>query len=456
MILDDYLLEQQRPLPERPKAGIDAFLQLRAREFDVLHHGSQMIIQKKHTAASPAVSDITIGGRSIRALGGGLLSPPLVSFVVIAWNYGKYVGATIDSIRRQDYPHFECLVINNGSTDNSADVIAKHIEGDGRFRVETLPENLGQLGAAFWALDKIKGGFVTFVDADDVLFESYASTHVQAHMSLPRSVAFTSTNVTEMDADGRALASAGMYVDIKRSHLVQGLKPGQAVLRLPSISDMDYENLAANTATAPRWVKGWLWGPGTANMYRASILRLVKRGDGNAYMRSADGYFNYICHGFAGSALISETRSGYRLHAENYFSVRESFPSLRPGTIEYDVRAQEATITDIDFMLANAKSFAWMLNDAYWDVIDLLTRREKKHLRNYYSDKRLFELFVKYSPTIKSEFRKRVFCREILARFSGGQARSILRAGFSGRLGMRAYYEIAASPFGRAKRIFRK
>ena len=114
------------------------------------------------------------------------LSPPLVSFVVICWNYAQYVAEAIASIRAQDYLHFECLVINNGSTDRSGEEIARAVGEDKRFTVVTFDENLGQLGAALWALDHIKGSFVTFVDADDVLFSTFASTHVQVHLALRR------------------------------------------------------------------------------------------------------------------------------------------------------------------------------------------------------------------------------------------------------------------------------
>ena len=72
---------------------------------------------------------------------------PLVSLVLINWNYANFIGATIDSIKRQDYPWFEAIVVDNGSTDESRDIIAAHVGDDPRFRVLCLDQNLGQLGA---------------------------------------------------------------------------------------------------------------------------------------------------------------------------------------------------------------------------------------------------------------------------------------------------------------------
>ena len=457
MIIDDYQWELHRAANDRPKAGIDAFLLLKSEELELEHIGYQIIVRKTGYAKSRGTSDFSIAGKNVSALTGGMLAPPLVSFVVIAWNYGQYVGQALDSIKRQDYPHFECLVINNGSTDNTDDVVARHVADDSRFRVVTLPQNLGQLGAAFWALDKIAGGFVTFVDADDVLMENYASTHIQAHMALVQNVAFTSSNVTEVDAAGSILASGYSSLAIKRTDLTHGFRSAPSVLRLPMVSNEQFETIARNTATAPRSVKGWLWGPGTANMYRASVLRLVSRGDGNTtFMRSADGYFNVLCHGLAGSALIAIPLSGYRLHSTNYFSNIESLNGVRQGNTTYNDRAIAATVTDIDFLLGNSKKLSWILYSPYWDFVDGVTRSEVKHLRKTYASSAMFDVFIKNAPVLRDVFGPRVFSREILQRYSGRQARRILRAGFGGHLPPRALLEIVSFALRPLRRLVRK
>lgn len=455
MILDDYLWQPAKPAAERPQPGIDAFLQARSGEYEVLHNDYQVIIRKTWSHPQRTTSDFTIGGRSIEEVSGGSIKPPLVSFVVIAWNYGRYVGATIDSIKAQDYPNFECLVIDNGSTDDSAEVIARHVGDDSRFRIATLPENLGQLGAAFWSLNKIKGGFVTFVDSDDVLLSTYASMHVQAHLALRQSVAFTSSSVAETDAVGNILAAAGGGAIDSQSQ-TRNLHAEASVLRLPTVSQQDFQQLSSRTLLVPKSASGWQWSPGTANMYRASHLRLVQRGGEARYMRSADGYFNFMCHGFGGSALIDMVLSGYRLHGENAFSNHESSPWLRSGSPEYYRLSQGATLTDIDFLLANAGRYVWMLDGGFWSVLDLITRETPKRLRRFYSDPKVFDIFLANAPKLAAEFRSRVFCREILARFSGSQARKILRAGHGGRLKQRAYGEIALSEMRKALSFLRK
>src|ERR1700730_5642957 len=66
----------------------------------------------------------------------GSVREPLVSLVVVNWNYARFVCDTVNSIAEQSYRRFECLVIDNGSDDDSATTIAAQIEGDPRFRLE--------------------------------------------------------------------------------------------------------------------------------------------------------------------------------------------------------------------------------------------------------------------------------------------------------------------------------
>ncbi|RWL49303.1 MAG: glycosyltransferase [Mesorhizobium sp.] len=437
MILDDYRWGRDQPAAKRPAVGMEAFLQQIAGEFELLHQDQQIVIRKIKIggASIGATKSFTIAGRDIGELAGGALSAPLVSFVVINWNYGRYVGATIDSIRRQDYPHFECIVINNGSTDDSAEVIARHIEGDPRFRMETLAQNHGQLGAALWSLDKVNGGFVTFVDADDVLFDNYASMHIQVHMALRRSVGFTSANVAEMDSTGKTLTASYLHHRLDKTDAQRGLRGEQTVLRLPTVSPSQYRFLDANTATIPRWHTGWLWAPGSANMFRASVLRLLRLDDGSKpRMTAADGYFNTICHAVAGSALIDMPLSGYRLHSSNYFAAGESIEGMRGGTRSYAAKSQQFTYESVRFLVEQSDRFDWLLGPEFWPTVDRVTRESGRELRDYFRNELAVEIFRQNAPQLRSVFGDEEFRREITNRFPGTQARSILRAGFGGRI----------------------
>jgi glycosyltransferase involved in cell wall biosynthesis len=399
------------------------------REVSQLNVTQRIALEDAQTGIS---SGFTIAGQEIERLAGGAFGPPLVSFVVINWNYARFVGEAIDSIRQQNYPHLECIVINNGSTDDSARVITQHVGGDRRFRVVTLAENLGQLGAACWALDKVNGGFVTFVDADDILFRDYASVHVQAHMAMSRPVAFTSSNAAEMDAQGQALTSTFGHFGQRKAGTVEGLCHMSEALRVPTVAPEDYDELLARVAIVPRRAAAWIWGPGTANMFRTSILRLVKLGDGNRpIMRSADGYFNVVCHAVAGSALIDMNLSARRVHGDNYFALRENFPDLRSGTRSYAHRSSESSADNIEPFLRNAEDFSWMLGDGYFRTIDQVSRAgpRLRRLRRFYRNTSVVAMFVEHAVALKRALGTARLCVEVVVRFSPVAAIRIIRAG---------------------------
>ena len=60
---------------------------------------------------------------------------PLVTVVTPAYNVAKYVGETVDSVLRQTFRDFEYLVVDDGSVDNSVDVVKAHVGDDPRFRL---------------------------------------------------------------------------------------------------------------------------------------------------------------------------------------------------------------------------------------------------------------------------------------------------------------------------------
>src|SRR5690242_768750 len=134
--------------------------------------------------------DILLAGRSI---GDSDLDCPLVSIIVVNRNYAAYIGKAIESIRSQDYPWFECVIVDNASTDDSLSVISASITGDPRFSVVKMAENIGQLRAALAVFAQLRGEFVVSVDADDFLFANFLSSHVQVHLALPQSVGLSSS-----------------------------------------------------------------------------------------------------------------------------------------------------------------------------------------------------------------------------------------------------------------------
>jgi glycosyltransferase involved in cell wall biosynthesis len=373
-----------------------------------------------------------INRQPISIVSGGLLKPPLLTFIVVNWNYGQFIGQTIDSIRAQDYPHFECLVVDNASTDESLETIARHVGDDVRFTVEALPENMGQLGAALWALQRTNGGFVSIVDADDFLFPNFASSHLQVHLALPRSVALTSSNIVEVSQAGTMLTGGylNFHTNSKHKDALKGLRDAGSVMRLETISDDDYLRLHKHTAILwPTW-NGWLWAPGSSNVFRRSLLNHgVVNGAGDKLLRSADGHFIPLCHALGGTALIDVPLCGYRHHGANYFAKGESLAGLRQGTRQYEEKARVDSRQTLEVLLQNVDRFGWQLANRFWPTVDQLTRMPKDRLKRYYRDPGVEKVFTKHVGSLVSFFGENETFKMLRARYDVWATRRIFKQG---------------------------
>lgn len=87
-----------------------------------------------------------------------------VSVIIPNYNYARYVGQAVDSVLKQSYKDYEVIVVNNGSTDNSIEILQTY--GD-KIRLIDQP-NLGQSGARNSGLAESRGEYIAFLDADDI------------------------------------------------------------------------------------------------------------------------------------------------------------------------------------------------------------------------------------------------------------------------------------------------
>src|SRR5688572_21897696 len=101
--------------------------------------------------------------------------PSLVSVIIPAYNAALYIGETIQSILAQTYADWEIIIINDGSTDNTPEILKKHT--DKRISVINR-ENGGVASARNEGLLKSKGEYVVFFDADDLMSPEFLQSRV--------------------------------------------------------------------------------------------------------------------------------------------------------------------------------------------------------------------------------------------------------------------------------------
>jgi glycosyltransferase involved in cell wall biosynthesis len=365
-----------------------------------------------------AMPIIEIGGRSLDELAEGALKSPLVSFVIINFNYSEFIADTINSIKRQDYAYFECIIIDNHSEDDSVHVIKRHIEGDSRFKLYQLPDNLGQLGATIWAISRIKGSFVVFVDADDILFPAFCSSHIQAHLALPETVPLTSSNLIDINRDGHVLDGRSSRMNIEQSNFKVGFRSSKVAPRISTIDDASYSLLEQRTAVVPVKYDGWCWTPGTSNMYRASFIKLFQFADDFVIPnRSNDGYFKFLAWGIAPTAIIDLPLSAYRIHGRNYWSILESISGLKQFNLEYFEKSKVNYHQTLEVVLSRSVELHWLTGNL-WNLIDTMTKGFSRERRiEYYNSEPILNLFKKYAAHICDAVGERDFAIEVARRF---------------------------------------
>jgi glycosyltransferase involved in cell wall biosynthesis len=385
--------------------------------------------QSEPEAATADIPILRLGGKDLSELSAGGVKVPLVSFVLVNFNYADFIGETIESIKRQDYTHFECLIVDNGSTDHSVSVVQSHIGEDKRFSLVQLNENLGQLGAIVWAIDHIKGSFVVFVDSDDLLFPSFCSTHIQAHLALPESVAFTSSNVIEINKVGDVLTGKYERIKTETPNFIKGLRPSSIVPRLSTIDDDTFELMSQNSAVIPKSEWGWCWSPGTSNMFRVSIVKLLNISKEFAIPnRSADSYFMNMAHVLAQSAVIDMSQSAYRVHGQNYFAHRESINSLRKYGADYARQEKLNNLQTMEIILARSIEFNWLAGNL-WNTIEYMTKiYNRNEMSEYYRSAPVINLFVKYAERLSQSMPNHEFYAGVSIRFGLSKGLKIISA----------------------------
>lgn len=102
----------------------------------------------------------------------------LVSVIIPSYNYARFIRETLDSLTAQTYQNWECFVVDDGSKDNTQQIVNEFVEQDKRIRY-IYQNNAGQAAARNNALRTAKGKYVQFLDADDLLEPSKLERQVE-------------------------------------------------------------------------------------------------------------------------------------------------------------------------------------------------------------------------------------------------------------------------------------
>ena len=112
---------------------------------------------------------------------------PQVSYIMAAYNHEAHVGSMIGSVIDQTHKNWELIIIDDGSTDDTFEVIRKYAERDSRIRYQRQ-ENAGIVVTRNRGAALATGEYISFIDSDDLLLPHRTEQLLQPFLSNPRCV----------------------------------------------------------------------------------------------------------------------------------------------------------------------------------------------------------------------------------------------------------------------------
>lgn len=106
----------------------------------------------------------------------------LVSIIVPCYNQSQYLDEALQSVMQQFYKDWECIIVNDGSTDSTEEIAKKWVSKDVRFKFINQ-SNLGVSAARNTGVKFSKGSFVLCLDADDLISGDYIQLAIEAFLN---------------------------------------------------------------------------------------------------------------------------------------------------------------------------------------------------------------------------------------------------------------------------------
>src|SRR5512142_555285 len=214
-------------------------------------------------------------------------SDPLVSIIITNYNYGRFLASAIESALCQGYPATEVIVVDDGSTDNSRQVMncyEKRI-------IPVLKQNGGQASSINAGFYQSHGEIVIFLDADDMLLPQTVERVVAAYRGNP-AAAKIMYRLEVIDAQGKQVGEI-----MPHTHL-----------------PMHIGSLQKHVLTFPF---DMVWMATSGNSFAASVLKQILPVPEKEYPILADYYLSLITPLFGPVVFLQEVGAYYRIHGRN-------------------------------------------------------------------------------------------------------------------------------------------
>ena len=234
----------------------------------------------------------------------------MVSVVMTIFNAEKYLAESLACISRQTYTNWELIAVENGSTDQSIEILNEI--ADPRVKKHFLPNNIGRTPALQFGLEHALGKYVAVLDADDLCSETRFDKQVKFLENNPK-VIVVGTWFDEIDADSKVVEERRPPTD-----------------NTSIIDMMSFSNPILHSSSMYR---------------RVDALRVG--GYNEKYRYGADTNLWVSLMGLGEAAIISENLASYRVYPGNLTNQRNYAREVyRDGFLVYQRAARELPVSD--------------------------------------------------------------------------------------------------------------
>ena len=226
---------------------------------------------------------------------------PLVSILINNYNYGCFLKTAIDSALAQTYKDLEIIVVDDGSTDNSSEIIASY----GDRIISIIKKNGGQASAFNAGFLRSQGEIICFLDADDLFIPTKVEKIVEAFNDAPEAgwcfhpLEFVDRNLKSLDIEQEYKGKSGVY------NIKDDVKQGKLNGKLP------FSSIATSGLC-----------------YRRSLLEKLLPMPESIKITS-DDYLKYAAFALTPGYALLEKLSWQKIHDCNAYTFRQDKQKLR-------------------------------------------------------------------------------------------------------------------------------
>lgn len=332
---------------------------------------------------------------------------PIISVIIPVYNTEKYLNQCLDTLVNQTYKNLEIILVDDGSTDNSLDILNSYSNVDSRIKVISQT-NKGPGAARNKGLENISGDYISILDSDDFykldMYEKMLGKLIETNADVVICKSYDYDNIKDR---GR----------INRCSLKEDLLPEKDVFCYRDIADHIFD-----------FCVGWSWD----KLYKASVIKenTLKFQE---LKNTDDAYFVFIS--LIKAKSITTLRDVFIYHRVN---LKTSTSVTREGSWDCFAKAVEAVYDELQrtqiFSDVERSFVNWVLDFGLWNfhtlseetqkfLYDFLKKTyfEKYHLekypREYFFNPYQYELYLNILQLPYEQFKRKNISGNKLRRF---------------------------------------